>query len=56
VVAALLAWPVISGSGYTTGYSLHVGVLATELLLGALFLAPAIITARAMGDPNRPDV
>ena len=46
VVAALLAWPVISGYGYTTGYSLSVGVLATEILIGAVFLAAAIVTAR----------
>jgi hypothetical protein len=46
VVAALLAWPVISGYGYTTGYSLSVGVLATEILIGAVFLAVAIVTAR----------
>lgn len=46
MIAALLAWPAISGYGYTTGYSLHTSVLATEILIGALFLAAAIIGAR----------
>ena len=46
VISALLAWPVISGYGYSTGFSLNVSALATEIVIGALFLAAAIVIAR----------
>ena len=46
VIASVLAWPAISGYGYTTGYSVNVSVLATEVTIGAVFLAAAIVAAR----------
>ena len=46
VIASVLAWPAISGYGYTTGYSVNVSVLATEVIIGAVFLAAAIVAAR----------
>ena len=46
VVAALLAWPAVSGYGYTTGYSTTRQVIAVEILIGSLFLVAALLAAR----------